>query len=120
MGSSTTAERRRLAITAPHMSPSAVSTASASAIFLHFRGSIAHPARLLCTLRHGRRRPQRNTRYQAGATLYLGGTFTRWITSAFPDALTLAYLHCPLPQRGKMQLSVRQGSWRDPVGGRPT
>ncbi len=82
MGSSTRAERQRLAVPAPPMSPSAVSTASASAV-LHFRGSIAHPTRSLCTLRHGRRHPQRNTRYQAVATLYLDGTFTRWITTAF-------------------------------------
>jgi putative SOS response-associated peptidase YedK len=41
---------------------------------------------LLCTLRRGRRLPRRNTRYQAGATLYLGRTFTGWTTPASPGA----------------------------------
>ena len=41
-----------------------------------------HPAQLLCTLRHGRHLPRRNTRYQAGATPYLGRTFTGWIPPA--------------------------------------
>jgi len=40
-----------------------------------------HSAQLLCTLRHGRHLPRRNTRYQAGAT-YLGRTFTGWISPA--------------------------------------
>src|ERR1700730_12164521 len=87
MGSSTTAERRRLAVTAPPLLPSALSTASTSAI-CNFRGSITHPTRSLCTLRSRRRRRPRNTRYQAGATPYLGRTSTGWITSASPDALT--------------------------------
>jgi hypothetical protein len=87
MGSSTTAERRRLAVTAPPLLPSALSTASASAM-CNFRGSIAHPTRSLCTLRNRRHRRSRNTRYQAGATPYLGRTSTGWITSASPDALT--------------------------------
>ena len=91
MGSSTTAERQRLAIAALPMLPSALSTASASAM-CNFRGSIAHPTRSLCTLRNRRRRRPRNTRYQAGATPYLGRTSTGWITSASPDALTI-YLH---------------------------
>jgi hypothetical protein len=64
------------------MLPSAVSTASAPATGI-FRGSIAHPTRSLCTLRHGRRLPRRNTRYQAGATPYLGRSSTGWITPAF-------------------------------------
>ena len=88
MGSSTTAERQRLAIAALPMLPSALSTASASAM-CNFRGSIAHPTRSLCTLRNRRHRRSRNTRYQAGATPYLGRTSTGWITSASPDALTV-------------------------------
>ncbi len=87
-GSSTTAERQRLAIAALPMLPSALSTTSASAM-CNFRGSIAHPTRSLCTLRNRRRRRPRNTRYQAGATPYLGRSFTCWITSASPDALTV-------------------------------
>ena len=87
-GSSTTAERQRLAIAALPMLPSALSTTSASAM-CNFRGSIAHPTRSLCTLRNRRRRRPRNTRYQAGATPYLGRTSTGWITSASPDALTV-------------------------------
>jgi hypothetical protein len=87
-GSSTTAERQRLAVAALPMLPSALSTASASAMG-NFRGSIAHPTRSLCTLRNRRHRRSRNTRYQAGATPYLGRTSTGWITSASPDALTV-------------------------------
>ena len=90
-GSSTTAERQHLAITVPHMLPSALSTASASAMG-NFRGSIAHPTRSLCTLRDRRHRRSRNTRYQAGATPYLGRTSTGWITSASPDALTVYFV----------------------------
>src|SRR5205823_1893983 len=41
----------------------------------------------LCTLRPGRHRHGRNTRYQAAATPYLGGTFTRWNTPASAGAL---------------------------------
>src|ERR1700730_18634814 len=67
-------------ITVPHMLPSATLKASASAIC--FRGSITHPAGLLCTLRRGRCLPQRNTHYQAGATPYLGRTFAGWISPA--------------------------------------
>jgi hypothetical protein len=48
-----------------------------------FRGSITHPTQLLCTLRRQRRRCRRNTRYQAGATPYLGRTSTGWIPPAF-------------------------------------
>ena len=91
MGSSTTAERRRLAVTAPPLLPSALSTASASAI-CNFRGSIAHPTRSLCMLRNRRHRRSRNTRYRAGATPYLGWTSTGWITSASPDALTVYWI----------------------------
>src|SRR4051794_17891069 len=50
------------------------------------RGSIPHPTRLLCTLRRGRHLPQRNTRYQAGATPYLDRTFTGWTAPASPGA----------------------------------
>ncbi len=87
-GSSTTAERQRLAIAAQPMLPSALSTASASAM-CNFRGSITHPTRSLCTLRNRRHRRSRNTRYRAGATPYLGWTSTGWITSASPDAPTV-------------------------------
>src|SRR3954470_7972162 len=48
-----------------------------------FRGSIPHPAGLLCTLRRGRRLPRRNTRYRAGATPYPDRTFTGWNAPAF-------------------------------------
>ena len=61
-------------IAAPQILPSAPLTTSASAAW-PFRGSIPHPARLLCTLRRGRRRTQRNTRYRAGATPYRRETF---------------------------------------------
>ena len=88
MGSSTTAERQRLAWRRCSCCLRHVSTTSASARS-NFRGSIAHPARSLCTLRRGRRQPRRNTRYRAGATPYPDRTSTGWITPAFPGALTL-------------------------------
>src|SRR6516162_7305866 len=69
-------------IAAPHVLPSASSTASASAL-LPFRGSSPHPTRLLCTLRRGRHLPRRNTRYRAGATPYPDRTFTGWTSPAF-------------------------------------
>jgi hypothetical protein len=69
-------------IAAPHMLPSAFSTASAPALY-QFRGSIPHPTRLLCTLHRGRRLPRRNTHYRAGATPYPGRTFTGWTAPAF-------------------------------------
>jgi hypothetical protein len=47
-----------------------------------FRGSIAYPTQLLCTLRSGRHLPPRNTRYQAAATPYLSRTCTGWNTPA--------------------------------------
>src|SRR5439155_15567880 len=96
MGSSTTAERQPLASTVLLMLPSTLSTVSASAL-CNFRGSIAHPTQSLCTLRRSRHRIQRNTRYQADATPYLGRSFTCWTTSASPDALTI-YLK-PLSRR---------------------
>ena len=68
-------------ITAVPVLPSTLFTVSASAASF-FRGSISHPIRLLCTLRSGRHLPPRNTHYQAGATPYLGRTFTGWITPA--------------------------------------
>jgi len=40
------------------------------------RGSIAHPTRLLCTLRSRRRRRPRNTHYRAPATTYPDRTST--------------------------------------------
>src|SRR6516165_12444800 len=76
--------------------PSAVVNASAPAVSV-FRGSISHPIRLLCTLRRGRHLPRRNTRYQAGATPYLGRTFTGWIAPASPGALL--DLHGPAVRR---------------------
>jgi hypothetical protein len=57
-------ERWRLAIAAPHMLPSAQTTASASTMS-SFRGSIPHPVQSLCTLRTPRCRDARNTRYRA-------------------------------------------------------
>src|SRR5262252_8871966 len=45
----------------------------------------------LCTLRRGRHLPRRNTRYQAGATPYLGRTFTGWIAPASPGAPLLLH-----------------------------
>jgi len=48
---------------------------------------MSHPTQLLCTLRLRRRRRRRNTRYQAGATPYLGRTSTGWIPPALPGAL---------------------------------
>src|SRR5216683_7520180 len=67
-------------IAVPHMLPSATLKASASAILLLSR--LNRPPRTRCTLRHGRHLPRRNTRYQAGATPYLGRTFTGWISPA--------------------------------------
>src|SRR5262249_18588885 len=49
---------------------------------LIFRGSIPHPMQSLCTLRVHCRQWPRNTHYQAGATPYLGWTFTGWIAPA--------------------------------------
>src|ERR1700722_1212146 len=60
----TPAERWHLAIAAPHMLPSAHTTASASTTS-SFRGSIPHPMQSLCTLRTSRCRDARNTRYRA-------------------------------------------------------
>src|SRR6476620_9745254 len=42
-------------------------------------------------LRRGRHLPRRNTRYQAGATPYLGRTFTGWIAPASPGVLLLLH-----------------------------
>ncbi len=95
------------------MLPSALSTASASAMG-NFRGSIAHPTRSLCTLRNRRHRRSRNTRYQAGATPYLGRTSTGWITSASPDALTVYKIGRPAREIGQLAQSRlnEDGSWR--------
>src|SRR5882757_9039408 len=54
--------------------------------FSGFRGSIAHPTRLLCTLRTRRRRRPRNTRYRAPATAYPDRSLTGRITPALPGA----------------------------------
>src|SRR5512143_1813480 len=51
-------------VTAPHMLPSALWSASASAT-LSFSELNTDPSRWLCTLRRHRRRCRRNTRYQA-------------------------------------------------------
>jgi hypothetical protein len=50
--------------------------------YLIVRGSIPHPMQSLCTLRSRCRQRSRNTRYQAGATPYLGRTLTGWIAPA--------------------------------------
>ena len=72
-------------IAAPLMLPSAFRTASAPALrYLSWLNT--DPTRLLCTLRRGRRLPRRNTRYQAGATPYLGRTSTGWTAPASPGA----------------------------------
>ncbi len=67
------------------MLPSTLRTVSASAAY-PFRGSIAYPTQSLCTLRRGRHLPQRNTRYQAGATPYLDRSSTGWTAPASPGA----------------------------------
>src|SRR5215218_5484335 len=72
-------------IAAPLMLPSALWTASAPALkFLSWLNT--DPTRLLCTLRRGRHLPRRNTRYQAGATPFLGRTCTGWTAPASPGA----------------------------------
>ena len=89
--------------TGPHILPSALSTASASASYA-FRGSITHPTQSLCTLRDGRRLPPRNTRYRAPATAYPGRTSTGWNApaswrsdSALKSSLPIAKIY---PLRG--------------------
>ncbi len=109
MGSSTTAERQPLASTVLLMLPSTLSTVSASAL-CNFRGSITHPTQSLCTLRRSRRRIQRNTRYQADATPYLGRSFTCWITSASPDALTV-YQITLRDRETRTVLGYYNGAW---------
>src|SRR5258708_9552260 len=63
-----------------------------------FRGSIAQPARSLCTLRSRRHRRPRNTRYRAPATAYPDRTFTGRITPALAwrtsNPVFLAALDC--------------------------
>ena len=84
-----------------------------------------HPTRSLCTLRRGRRLPQRNTRYQAGATPYLGRTSTGWTAPASPGApeVELAVVvqeHAPLPRRRARSRGPRSScpDWRAWAGGR--
>ena len=77
-------------ISVPHMLPSTPLTVSASAKS-PFRGSLPLSTRSLCRLRRSRHRTRRNTRYQAGATPYLGRTFTGWTTPAFLAHQWLAY-----------------------------
>ena len=64
-----------------------------------FRGSITHPMPSLCTLRDHCRQWPRNTRYQAGATPYLGRTCTGWIAPA-----CLAHLLYDLIGAGELRL----------------
>jgi hypothetical protein len=82
-------------IMAPLMLRWALWTASAPATKL-LSWLNTDPTRLLCTLRRGRRLPRRNTRYQAGATPYLGRTCTGWIAPASPGAPK-----CELSSRSK-------------------
>src|SRR3954454_18074658 len=72
-------------IAAPLMLPSALWTASAPALQL-ISWLNTDPTRSLCTLRRGRHLPRRNTCYKAGATPYLGRTFTGWAAPASPGA----------------------------------
>ena len=81
-------------IAAPDVLPSTLRTVSASAVS-PFRGSIAYPTQLLCTLRRGRHLPRRNTRYQAGATPYLHRSSTGWIAPASPGAHVTEVKPCP-------------------------
>jgi hypothetical protein len=82
-------------IAAPLMLPSTLWTASAPALkFLSWLNT--DPTRLLCTLHRGRRLPRRNTRYQAGATPYLGRTCTGWTAPASPGAPKLELRTFPL------------------------
>ena len=78
-------------MTAPHMLPSTILNASASAMST-ISGLNTHPTGLLCTLRDRRRRRPRNTRYRAPATAYSDRTFTGWNPPALPGAQVL----CPL------------------------
>lgn len=82
-------------IAAPDVLPSTLRTVSASAAS-PFRGSIAYPTQLLCTLRHGRHLPRRNTRYQAGATPYLYRSSTGWIAPASPGAHVMNFQQRPV------------------------
>ncbi len=90
MGSSTTAERRRLAIPAPHVSPSAVSTASASAIFALSR--LNNPPHTIAVYASPRTSPPA-TQHSLPSRRYplLGRDFHPLDHSSFPDALTFAY-----------------------------
>src|ERR1700681_195072 len=83
-------------IAAPDVLPSTLRTVSASAAS-PFRGSIASPTQLLCTLRRGRHLPRRNTRYQAGATPYLHRSSTGWIAPASPGAHVTENSHAQRP-----------------------
>src|SRR5271165_2798128 len=86
MGSSTTAKRQRLAKRRRTCCLRLCQRPRPLRDYA-FRGSIAHPTRSLCPLRRRRRRRPRNTRYQAGATPYLGRTSTGWNAPASPGAL---------------------------------
>ncbi|MGY4285577.1 hypothetical protein ACVWXO_004797 [Bradyrhizobium sp. LM2.7] len=68
-------------ITGPHMLPSTLLTASASASFCLSRLN-SHPTASLCTLRCRRRRRHRNTHYRAPATAYPDRTSTGWTAPA--------------------------------------
>ena len=80
-------------ITAPHMLPSTILNASASAKWT-ISGLNTHPTRLLCTLRDRRRRRPRNTRYRAPATAYSGRSFTGWNPPALPGAQVDCHHNC--------------------------
>lgn len=74
-------------ITVPHVLPSMMINTSALQSSV-FRGSIPHLIGSLCTFRHGRRLPCRNTHYRAGATLTQAG-----LSPARSRQLRLAHNH---------------------------
>jgi hypothetical protein len=121
MRSSTPARRRRLAWRRRTCCLRCIQPAWPSRC-TQFRGSMSHPTQLLCTLRLRRRRRRRNTRYQAGATPYLGRTSTGWIPPALPGALDTrnksghdgggfgAAIHCRV-----LRAPGREGAERSPA-----
>src|SRR5712664_4169655 len=82
MGSSTTAERERLAYRDRTCCLRRCLPARPLRISV-FRGSITHPTGSLCTLRTRRCRRLRNTHYRAPATAYPDRSSTGWIAPAF-------------------------------------
>src|ERR1700692_4189917 len=81
----TPAERWNLALAAPHILPSAHTTASASTTS-SFRGPIPYPMQSLCTLRTPRRRDARNTRYRAARYALPGRDLHPLDRASFPGA----------------------------------